>query len=123
MLYQATGESGFRNSIWNMIQQRGVGGMHFMPQLCVVMGAVGVEDLAYITTVRSMIQEALKSKDPARAAAAREAQETLDSIKEGPQPSVRYYYANGYWKSEVFNQLRQIVTNHILNLKKLEKQK
>ena len=123
MLYQATGESGFRNSIWNMIQQRGVGGMHFMPKLCVVMGAVGVEDLAYITTLRSMIQEALKSKDPARAAAAREAQETLDSIKEGTQPSVRYYYANGYWKSEVFNQLRQIVTNHILNLKKLEKQK
>jgi hypothetical protein len=121
MLYHGSGESGFRNDIWNMIQQRGVGGLHFMPKLCVVMAAVGVEDLAYITTLRAMISQALKSKVPARAAAAKEAQEVLDSIKEAIKPSVRYYYANGYWKSEVFNQLRQIITTHILTLKKLEK--
>lgn len=121
MLYSANGESGFRNDIWNMLQQRGVGGMHFMPKLAVLMGTVGMEDLAYITTLRAAISEALKSKVPARMAAAKEAQNALDAIREGMKPTVGYYYANGFWKSEVFNQLRKIIIEHILTLKKLEK--
>lgn len=121
LLFEGTGESGFRYSIWTMLQQRGVGGYHYMPKLVTLMGTVGIWDLNYVETLRAMIAEAKKSRNPKRIEAAKEAEEMLESIRESVKPSIKYYYHNGYWKPEVFCQLREMVTQQILNLKKLEK--
>lgn len=120
MLFAGTGENGFRYSIWTMIQQRGVGGYHYMPKLCTLMGTVGQWDLRYVETLKDMIAAAEKSAVPARKAAAEEAEQLLRRIREATKPSIRYYYDNGYWPPEVFNRLREIVTEQIMKLKELE---
>lgn len=123
VLYTGTGESGFRDEIWTMIQQRGVGGYHYMPKLCTLMGTVGQWDLRYAETLKDMISAAEKSSDSARKAAAEEAKQLLGTIRESTKPSIKYYYHSGYWQPEVFNRLREIVTEQIIKLKKLEKHK
>lgn len=123
VLYIGIGESGFRDGIWTMIQQRGVGGYHYMPKLCTLMGTVGQWDLRYAETLKDMISAAEKSSDSARKAAAEEAKQLLGTIRESTKPSIKYYYHSGYWQPEVFNRLREIVTEQIIKLKKLEKHK
>ena len=120
MLYEGTGESRLLRDDWTMIQQRGVGGYHYMPKLAVLMGTVGLWDLRYVETLKSMIAEAEKSSDPKRKNAAAEAKELLNTIRESTKPSIKYYYHNGYWAPEVFCRLRELVTEQILALQKRE---
>lgn len=121
LLFEGTGESGFKYGIWTMIQQRGVGGYHYMPKLVTLMGTVGIWDLNYIKTLKTKIEAAKKSGNTKRIAAAKEAEEFLQNVREATKPSIKYYYHNGYWKADVFCKLREITIQHILNLKNQEK--
>ncbi len=118
LLFEGTGESGFHYSIWTMIQQRGIGGYHYMPKLVTMLGSSGIWDLNYVETLRELIDLAKKSGSASRLAAAAESEELLQEIQESIKPSIKYYYHNGYWKPEVFCRLRELLIEQILILSK-----
>lgn len=112
-------ESWLKNACWSLFIPRPVGGFRVEPRIVTVMGHIGIWDLRYVETLRSLIAKAESKGSLSARAAASDAKEMLQLIDETTKGSYMYYYKTGYWKPEVFVTLRERVTDGILKLNAL----
>ncbi len=109
-------KNGLRSNYWFMFMARSVGGYRVEPRLTTVMGHIGIWDLRYAETLRSLVHEAENGGSADARAVAAEMKELLQRIDDTTKGSYMYYFENGYWKPEAFVTVRERVTDGIIKL-------